>query len=136
MQADEAMSDANRVPRPGVRHRVLVVDDDPDLREAIADALRFEGHRVTEAANGREALEMVRRQRPSVIVTDLVMPVMSGWELVGALAADPSLRAIPVIVVSASPRFPGGACACLAKPFRLESLLATIEAAVRRPPAA
>ena len=81
------------------RHRVLVVDDEPQVRATVREALTFEGYDVTEAANGAEALALISQVRPAAIVLDLWMPVMDGWAFRRAqLAAHPE---IPVIVLSA-----------------------------------
>jgi CheY-like chemotaxis protein len=64
---------------------VLVVDDDADVRETIRDTLEMEGYRTLEAADGVQALAAIRKEVPDLIVTDLAMPVMDGWELIDAL---------------------------------------------------
>jgi CheY-like chemotaxis protein len=81
---------------------VLVVDDDPDLREAIQRALEIEGYQVSLAANGREAWESLRcAPPPALILLDLMMPVMSGVEFLANLRADDRLRTLPVILMTA-----------------------------------
>jgi CheY-like chemotaxis protein len=82
--------------------RVLVVDDEPSLRFLLRVIFEVDGHEVDEAPNGKAALEHVGRQRPDLIVTDVMMPVMTGRQLIETLKADPSTADIPVIVVSAS----------------------------------
>ena len=69
---------------------VLVVDDDVSIRRLIATALRRDGFAFTEAGNGKEALEIMRRDHPSVVVLDLMMPVLSGWEVLKERARDRS----------------------------------------------
>src|SRR6185436_16404183 len=84
---------------------VLVVDDDADIRETIAGVLEDEGYGVAGAKNGQEALTWLRAPgspRPQLILLELMMPVMSGPEFRAAQEADPSLHAIPVVIVSAS----------------------------------
>jgi len=81
---------------------VLVVDDDPNIRKMIIAALRREGYEFAEAPNGKEALEIMRAQRPDVVVLDLMMPIVSGWEVLQERENDPELRQIPVIIVSAT----------------------------------
>lgn len=104
--------------------QVLVVDDEPSIREALAGILEEEGYSVTTAANGQEALAMVRARRPRVILLDLMMPVMNGWELTERLREDPALRSIPVCVLSAyADRAPAGVAAVLRKPLEIEWLL-------------
>jgi two-component system response regulator MprA len=105
---------------------VLVVDDDADVREAIADVLRVEGLDVAVARDGRDALDQLRSSevKPSLILLDLMMPRMSGWQLLEVLRDDRALAAIPVCVVSASgATAPSGARALLHKPFEIQALL-------------
>jgi CheY-like chemotaxis protein len=108
---------------------VLVVEDDFDVRDALVPILEYEGHRVTSAANGREALERLHAMDPpSVILLDLMMPVMDGEGFRKEQLRDPSLASIPVVVVSAHPRAEEkaaqmGAVACLAKPIDIDALL-------------
>jgi CheY-like chemotaxis protein len=82
---------------------ILVVEDNDDVREMMALALELEGHTVWSAAHGRDALALLRArpERPRLILMDLMMPVMNGWELRAALKADPRLATIPIIVISA-----------------------------------
>jgi CheY-like chemotaxis protein len=106
---------------------VLVVDDDDDIREAISDALTRAGYNVRQAANGRDALTEMRGETPSLVLLDLMMPVMDGWQVIGEMAADPALVAIPVCIVSAqSGQSPPRAVARLQKPVTLEALLAAV----------
>ncbi len=111
---------------------VLVVDDDPNIRKMIIAALRREGYEFAEAPNGKEALEIMRAQRPDVVVLDLMMPIVSGWEVLQERENDPELRQIPVIIVSAT-RAPEiatavdkGICAFLPKPFDIAALSALV----------
>ncbi len=83
---------------------ILVVDDDPDIREALQAALEMEGYDVGVAANGREAWESLRSTPPpGLILLDLMMPVMNGVEFLENLRADDRLRRLPVILLSAFP---------------------------------
>jgi CheY-like chemotaxis protein len=81
---------------------VLVVDDDDDLRESIEVVLSARGHRVATAADGHEALAWLRRQpaNPCVVLLDLMMPRMNGFELRARMIADPELAAIPVVIIT------------------------------------
>jgi CheY-like chemotaxis protein len=81
---------------------ILVVDDDADCREMLSDLLSREGYTVACAENGREALDYISSSTPSLIILDLMMPVMSGWELLARQKVDPRLESLPVVVVSAS----------------------------------
>src|ERR1043165_9927085 len=81
---------------------VLIVEDDEDLREMMAQLLTLEGYQAAAVANGREALEYLHdSEKPHVILLDLMMPVMDGWEFRRKQQADPSLAPVPVIVLSA-----------------------------------
>jgi CheY-like chemotaxis protein len=80
---------------------VLVVDDDPDILDAICDILEGEGYRVARARHGVEALERVEAEPPSIILLDLMMPVMDGWEFRRHQKEDPQMSQVPVIVLSA-----------------------------------
>lgn len=120
----------------GAATRILVVDDDAHIRRMIMAALRREGYEFTEAPNGRDALELMRREKPDVVVLDLMMPLVSGWDVLREREADPALRDIPVILVSAS-RDPEvadavnkGVCAYLPKPFDLAALSALIRSCI------
>jgi CheY-like chemotaxis protein len=81
---------------------VLVVDDDPDLRHMVRTLLELEGCEVVTAADGREALQQARAHRPSVIVLDLMMPVMNGWSFRQEQLRDAALAHIPVLVTTAA----------------------------------
>lgn len=111
---------------------ILVVDDDTDLREEVADILREEGYRVTTAANGIEALTLLRHyQRPSLILLDLSMPLMNGWSFYTEICKDPALAKIPLVLLSGSAEAPElagkmGAGEVLQKPLTLRSLLGTV----------
>jgi CheY-like chemotaxis protein len=84
------------------RRSILVVDDDTDLRETVADALVEEGYEVATAPNGAEALRLLRAgARPNVILLDLMMPVLDGWGFRAEQLRDPSIASIPVIVFTA-----------------------------------
>lgn len=109
---------------------VLVVEDDGDMREAARDAIAAEGFPTATAANGVEAIEYLENEPPpGIIVLDLMMPVMNGWEFLDWLSSRPELGTIPVIVISASRECErarslyDGLAYCLAKPFRLDTLL-------------
>lgn len=113
--------------------RVLVVEDDLSILMVVSDALLAEGHVVESVSNGQEALLMMRGQRPDVVLTDLMMPVVDGWALVAVMRDDPLLSQIPVVVFSAHRAARETAAAlgvewCLTKPFDLPDLLEAIAA--------
>jgi signal transduction histidine kinase/CheY-like chemotaxis protein len=111
-------------------HFVLVVEDDETIRLILREVLEDEGYRVVTAQNGREALEILSSgARPCVILLDLMMPVMNGWQLLEALHQRGDLARLPVVVVSAATgvcELPAGARRCLPKPIHLGNLLAAI----------
>lgn len=115
---------------------VLVIDDDVDVREAIAELLTDEGFSVTSAANGRVALDLLETgTRADVIVLDLMMPEMDGREFRDRQLANASFANIPTIVVTADrhpPPIDAGVAAVVKKPFTPNSLLGAIERACRR----
>ena len=81
--------------------RILVAEDDPDNRSIVVKVLTLEGYETLEAADGRSALALVRRERPDLIVMDLGMPGMDGWEASRRLKADPQTADIPIIALTA-----------------------------------
>ena len=116
---------------PG-RSSILIVEDDSDLREALAQVLRDEGYEVLGASHGQEALDSLREgRRPCLILLDLTMPVMNGWQFRDIQRHDPQLSSIPVIVLSAGQDLPAqmpllGLQEFIRKPIRLEFLLDSV----------
>jgi CheY-like chemotaxis protein len=112
---------------------VLVVDDDFDLRSLLVDILEQEGYQAVPAVHGGKALELLRDGlRPSLILLDMMMPVMDGWTFRAEQRGDPDLSDIPVVVFSAFTDVKTTAeeleaADGLAKPLRLEELLSVIE---------
>ncbi|HEX9242986.1 MAG TPA: response regulator [Anaeromyxobacter sp.] len=117
------------------RPLVLVVDDDPDILDAICDILEAEGYRVARARHGGEALERIEAERPALILLDLMMPVMDGVSFAQALRARPAVSDLPIVVISADGNrqraAPVGAAGYLAKPFDIDSLLAHVSRLAR-----
>jgi len=106
---------------------ILVVDDERDIRDVIAELLQDEGYDVEEAGDGAEALAKARDCHPLVVLLDLMMPGMSGWEFRDRQRGDPQLAEIPVIVVSALGKALGvDAAGYLQKPFDLDDLLSAV----------
>jgi CheY-like chemotaxis protein len=113
---------------------IMVVDDDPDIRESLELLLRLHGHPVITAADGQEALQRLRGtgDRPCVILLDLMMPRMSGFELHDALSSDPALADIPIVVITGAVGLIGDRADSLSaeevvrKPFELAALLAIV----------
>ena len=86
-------------PKPGY---LLVVDDVPDILNLLKATLTFKGYQVVTAPNGEEALEMIRKEKPALIIADILMPKMDGFSLVHYLRLSPDLRDIPVVFLSAT----------------------------------
>jgi CheY-like chemotaxis protein len=86
----------------GTQGYLLVVEDDPDILKLLETTLRFRGYRVVTTQNGREGLEAVQRERPALIIADIMMPEMDGFGLVHRLHIDPATRDIPVIFITAT----------------------------------
>ncbi len=103
---------------------VLIVEDNADLRMLYEQAMSGEGYTTASAANGKEALELLRNGTiPRIILLDLMMPVMDGWQFLKERAADSALAAIPVVVCSASKENIPDAVPFLRKPVELDALL-------------
>ena len=118
--------------------RILIVDDEPDIVRGLSDNLRFEGYDTVSASNGAEALAAIAREAPDLVILDIMMPAMSGWDV----AKELRRRGIdlPIIMLTARgeeiDRVLGlelGADDYIAKPFSLRELLARVRAVLRRP---
>ena len=108
---------------------ILVVDDSSDGREMLAEYLTFRGFSVVEAANGETAIELVHKRRPAVILMDLQMPGIGGWDATRQIKANPATKDIIVIAVTARALAPeegiarqAGCDAFIAKPFDIMAL--------------
>ncbi len=112
---------------------VLVVDDDDDIRDTLSDALEIAGYQVARAADGRQALDELRRQMdgdrpPCAVLLDMMMPVMNGYQFLDEQQQDPALACVPVVVLSAfEPRESIQAAAYLTKPIALLRVLGTLK---------
>jgi DNA-binding response OmpR family regulator len=81
---------------------LLIVEDDPDILKLLKTTLTFRGYRVATAFNGREGLDIVKRERPALVIADIMMPKLDGFGLVHRLRIDPATRGIPVIFITAT----------------------------------
>ena len=117
-----------------MKKRILIVDDEASLRDMLSVTLQAKGYEVFTAANGQEGLEKVENARPNLIVLDVMMPIMDGYDCLKALQADPKYRDIPVIMLTAKAQdadvFKGwasGVSSYLTKPFNPRELLIFVE---------
>lgn len=132
--ADASPSADGTISGPETGPLVLVVDDLADLRALVAKFLHQAGYRTIQAANGREGLQRAREEQPELIVTDWMMPEMSGSELIEAVKADDTLRSVPVVLLTAKSdeesKLMGtqlGADAFLGKPFNAQELTSIVK---------
>jgi two-component system, OmpR family, alkaline phosphatase synthesis response regulator PhoP len=119
--------------------RVLLVEDEQDVAELIRYNLTKEGYDVVLSANGNDALRLAREHRPDVLLLDIMVPQLNGWEVCRRLKKDPDLAQIPVIMVSGRVEegdkvlgFEVGADDYVTKPFSPRELIARIRAVLRR----
>src|SRR6266702_1657653 len=126
-------------PETRTGHRVLVVDDEPDITALVAYHLAKEGYRVTTAANGTDALRSAREERPDLVVLDLMLPGLSGYDVLGELRRREETRDVGVILLTARKEEPDrikglslGADDYLAKPFSPKELVLRVAAILRR----
>jgi CheY-like chemotaxis protein len=111
---------------------ILVIDDEYALVESLTDLLEEEGYRVVSAANGKDGLTRVVKENPDLIITDFMMPIADGLELVRAVRALPTFQAVPVVMMSASDM--AGMVtnrrlklsAFLSKPFQADELMSIV----------
>lgn len=105
-----------------------MVDDEPDLRFILRRVFERAGHEVTDAGHGADALECMRGSLPELVVTDMMMPVMGGRELIRRLRADPATAQIPILAVTGNGELAGAADAMLHKPYQPDQILAAADA--------
>jgi len=121
---------------------ILIVEDVPNVLELLEVTLRFKGYSVITARNGEEALEAIKKQRPALIVTDILMPKMDGYAFVQKLRLNIDTRAIPVVFLSATYVTPEdkqfalslGAARFMEKPIDTEDFLLTVAELVTQQP--
>jgi CheY-like chemotaxis protein len=113
---------------------VLIVDDEPDIRFLVAVTLEVAGYDVIEAAHGDAGFEQARSALPRVVITDRMMPVMGGSELVKRLRADETTAEIPIVMLTASPGQEPDADALLMKPFEPNELIELVNRLTGRAP--
>jgi CheY-like chemotaxis protein len=126
---------------PGLMGKIVVVDDDDGVRDVLAEVIRTHGHEVVAAANGREALDQLRGAGADLILLDLMMPVMNGWEFRRVQLDDRELARIPVVLISGASHLRDegsrlGVVDWLRKPFRPRDIVAMIDRYCPMTPAA
>ena len=119
--------------------RILLAEDEAQIGDMVSFKLANAGHDVVRVVDGEAALAAAAREHPDVIILDVMMPGLDGFSVLGRLKADPSLRAIPVIMLTARGQerdilsgLQGGAADYVVKPFSLKELLARVDVALRR----
>ena len=113
---------------------IVVADDDPDILNIVCMSLEAMGHTVERATNGREAVALAKASHPDLVVMDLMMPDMNGYEATEALKAEPATAAIPVLALTAKAMRgdeergrAAGVDSYLTKPFRISQVIETVE---------
>lgn len=110
---------------------ILVVDDEYLIADILSYALEDEGYMVVKASNGQKGLEVLERERPALIITDFMMPVMDGLEFANAVRALPAVNHLPIILISGAQAHLGMERsdlfdAVLDKPFNIDEILASV----------
>lgn len=123
--------------------KILVAEDEKQIADMISFKLTNAGHKVVRASDGEQVVGIASRELPDLILLDVMMPGLNGFEVLRRLKGDPSLRAVPVIMVTAKGHerdvlsgLRGGAVDYVVKPFSLKELSARVELALRREPPA
>ncbi len=113
--------------------KIVVADDERDIRDLIQFTLRFAGHEVVTARDGEEALNLTRQEKPDLVLLDVRMPKMTGYETCQQIKADPDLTDIPVVFISAKGQeseiqagLQAGAVEYMLKPFAPDDLTARV----------
>ncbi len=112
----------------GSEHLVLIADDDHSIREILAELLEDEGYEVLVASDGDVAISLLERATPCIVLLDLMMPRISGWEVFEHMQSIERLRRIPVCILSAIPdKAPPGVTCVMGKPLRVDALLRVLD---------
>ena len=111
---------------------VLVVDDDDDIREATRDVMERHGYDVVAVSSGAEALSFLVHDTPDLVLLDLQMDDMNGWEVLGALRSNPRFKRVQVVVVTGCDGAVAPGVRVLRKPFKIESLFALLGEETKR----
>ncbi|MDQ3985583.1 MAG: response regulator [Actinomycetota bacterium] len=118
--------------------RVLLVDDEPDIRLLARIALQAEGHDVTEAATGEEALELVETEDPDLVILDIRLPGLDGWEVLERVRTDRDPDTMPIVMMSAHSSDStlerarrAGSNDYIVKPFKVDDLIRVVNEQAR-----
>jgi CheY-like chemotaxis protein len=111
--------------------RILIVEDEPDIRFMMRLILQSAGHHVTEAKDGAAGLMLIKSAPPDLVITDVMMPGMNGLDFIERLRSDPNSSAIPILVVSANSELPTAANARIGKPFLAQELVGAAALLIR-----
>jgi two-component system response regulator CpxR len=110
---------------------ILLAEDDLDIRDSVQDVLEEIGCDVIPARTGKQALDFLSndpRSPPDMVILDLMMPLVTGWQVLEAIQNDPALAKVPVLILTAATQDrPSGAAALLQKPFQIQALLETVQ---------
>jgi DNA-binding response OmpR family regulator len=119
--------------------KILIAEDEPDIRDLISFSLTFAGYQVVTAANGEEAVEKCRAEMPDLVMMDVRMPKMTGYEACKLMKEDDQLKDIPVVFLSAkgqesevSTGLEAGAEEYILKPFNFEQLIERVKEILKR----
>lgn len=125
---------------PTMQKSVMIIEDEPDAAELFAEMMRLNGYRVLKTYSGTPAMTLIAQERPDVLILDIMMPGVSGLDILHAMRGDPSLAAIPVVVVSAKATpadiesgLQAGASIYLTKPVSYNDLKNAVDSLVRTP---
>lgn len=110
--------------------KILIIEDEDEIRETVADILQFEGYDVLEASDGKIGIDLIKKTHPDLVLCDILMPEITGYDVLEAVKQDSAVANIPFVFVSArtsdedvSKGLEAGASAYITKPFRPEKLL-------------
>ena len=105
---------------------VLIIDDDAAIREILGQALRSEGYQVHAVESCTGALAMLEHTRPALLVLDLMMPVLGGWQFLEILNKSEKLSDIPILIITAAEELPEGRHRVIKKPFHVDTVLSAV----------
>jgi CheY-like chemotaxis protein len=119
--------------------KILIAEDERDIRDLITFTLQFAGYQVAAASNGEEAVNLARQNKPDLILMDVRMPRMTGYEACATIKADPNLKDIPVVFLSAKGQdseiqtgLQLGAVEYMLKPFAPDQLISRIQVILQK----